>query len=154
MDAINFFRRKNMGKCSMVLVLLLLTSCSVRKQEQEKEQKKEVHCPRIIPEDFYVRMESNPDVLVLDTRTRSEYAEERIPGARFAGKPEELDQLVDTLDKGKPLFIYCEYEDRTDTVCWILKNEKHFRNVYILKGGYELWKKVNLPVDTSRREEF
>ena len=143
-----------MGKCSMVLVLLLLTSCSVRKQEQEKEQKKEVHCPRIIPEDFYVRMESNQDVLVLDTRTRSEYAEERIPGARFAGKPEELDQLVDTLDKGKPIFIYCEYEDRTDTVCRILKNEKHFRNVYILKGGYELWKKVNLPVDTSRRKDF
>ncbi|MBS3768788.1 MAG: rhodanese-like domain-containing protein [Bacteroidales bacterium] len=141
-----------MVRCSIVLVLLLLTSCSVQKQEQEQE--KEVHCSRIIPEDFYVRMESNPDVLVLDTRVRSEYAKERIPGARFAGKPEELDQLLDTLDKGKPLFIYCEYGDRTDTVCWILKNEKHFRNVYILKGGYELWKKVNLPVDKSRREEF
>ncbi|MGM0504381.1 MAG: rhodanese-like domain-containing protein [Bacteroidota bacterium] len=137
-----------MMKYSIVLVLVIIISCSVQKQE------KEVHCPRIIPEDFYVRMESNPDVMILDTRVESEYAEERIPGARFAGKQEKLDQMVDTLDKSKTIFIYCEYEDRSFTVCRILKDEKQFTDVYILEGGYDMWKKVNLPVDTSHRQVY
>ena len=148
MDAIIFLRRKKMMKYSIVFVLVVLTSCAVQKQ------KKEVHCPEIIPEDFYVRMESNPDAIVLDTRIRSEYAEERIPRARFAGKREALDELTDSLEKATPIFVYCEYEDRSSTVCRILKGEKEFKNVYLLKGGYDMWKKVNLPVDSSQRQVF
>ena len=137
-----------MRKNSIVLILLLITSCAVQKQ------KSEVHCPKIIPEDFYVKMESNPEVLVLDTRIRSEYAEDRIPGARFAGKREKLNELVDSIDKATPVYIYCEYEDRSSTVCRILKEEKQFKNVFMLKGGYDMWKKVNLPLDRSHKQVY
>ncbi len=132
------------------LILLFVTSCALHTQKE----KKAVNCPEIIPEDFYVEMESNPDALVLDTRIRSEYAEERIPGALFAGNRENLDQLTDTISKSTPVYIYCDYEDRSSTVCRIMKEEKEFSNVYILKGGFEMWKKVNLPVDKSQRQVF
>ena len=135
-------------KNSIVLILLFITSCAVHTQKE----KEAVHCPKIIPEDFYVKIESNPDAMVLDTRIRSEYAEDRIPGARFAGKREKLDQLVDSVDNATPVYIYCEYEDRSATVCRILKREKQFKNVYMLKGGYDMWKKVNLPVDKNHRQ--
>lgn len=135
----------------MVLILIFITSsCGV----QTKTEKSEVHCPEAIPEDLYVQIETNPDALVLDTRIESEYAEERIPGARFAGKREKLDQLVDSLDKTTPVYIYCDYEDRSSSVCRILKKEKGFQNVYLLEGGYEMWKKVNLPVDTTQKQVY
>ena len=135
-------------KNSIVLILIFITSCSVFTHKE----KKAVHCPEVIPEDFYVQMESNPEALVLDTRIPSEFAEERIPGARYAGSRENLDQLTDTISRSIPVYIYCDYEDRSSTVCRILKEEKQFRNVYILKGGFNMWKKVNLPVDKSQRQ--
>jgi len=138
-----------MMKKTIVVILLFLSSCFVSKQQEKVSS-----CRELIPETFYVRMESNPDAVVLDTRILSEYAEERIPRARFAGNHEKLNGLVDSLDRETPLFIYCEYEDRSNTVCNILTKEKKFENVYKLEGGYEMWKKVNLPVDTTKRKVF
>lgn len=127
-------------------MLLIIPACIIQKE------KKAFDCKGLIPENFYVRMETNPESVVLDTRIASEYAEDRVPGARFAGRREKLEEIVDSLNRSRPVLIYCEYEDRSNTVCRILKKEKHFENVFKLKGGYTMWKKVNMPVDTSRRK--
>ena len=130
-------------------MLLFVSACTLL-----KEQNTEHACVKLMAEDFYVETQRHPEALLLDTRIVREYKEERIPGARFAGTRDALNRLVDSLDRDVPLYIYCEHEDRTATVCDILIGKKGFKNVHALQGGYYMWKKVNLPVDTSHRQVY
>jgi len=136
-------------KNATFVILLFASACTLL-----KKQNTEHACSKLIAEDFYVETQRHPEALLLDTRMVREYEEERIPGARFAGNRDALNRLVDSLDRFVPLYIYCEHEDRTSTVCNILIGEKGFKIVYELQGGYYMWKKLNLPVDTSHRQVY
>ena len=102
------------------------------------------------PEEFYIKMNRSYNKKILDVRLFSEYRQERIPGAVLASKREELIDIVDSLDRDLPLFVYCDDGQRSTTVCKILTNEKDFRNVYNLEEGLYMWKKVGLPIDDKK----
>lgn len=100
-------------------------------------------------EKFYLLIHED-HALVIDCRIPEKYEKDRIDGAFHAPGKKELLSLTDTLDKSLPIVVYCDYGDRSGTVCEILTKEKGFSEVYNLDKGLDEWKIVGLPIDTSR----
>lgn len=79
------------------------------------------------------------DGIILDVRTPGEYANGNIGGSinidfRDAG----FAASVDTLDKTKPVYVYCQSGGRSGQAKEILINQG-FTKVYNLVGGYGNW---------------
>ncbi|MFW6203085.1 MAG: rhodanese-like domain-containing protein [Marinilabilia sp.] len=101
---------------------------------------------------FYERMNESEDAVILDTRICEDFKTGRIPGALYAGEKKVLLKLVSEMDQDRPLFIYCDYGDRSETVVDILKKEG-FRNRFHLKEGFDEWREKGFPVDDHSMEK-
>jgi len=128
----------------LILICTLFTGIFQSSNGQEKSG-----YTNLSPEEFYVKMNEKPGAVVLDTRLEPDYNEKRISGAHLVSGKDMLLSFVDTLAKDIPLFVYCYDGDRSKTACKILTRQLNFYNVYNLKEGIELWKKMNLPVDNK-----
>ncbi len=89
--------------------------------------------------------ESNPDFVILDVRTREEFAGGHIENAAnldFYSKTfrDELNQL----DKNEMYLIYCRSGNRSGKALAIME-ELAFREVYNMSGGMIKWKTEGLP---------
>ncbi len=89
--------------------------------------------------------ESNPDFVILDVRTREEFAGGHIENAinlDFYSKTfrDELNQL----DKNEMYLIYCRSGNRSGKALDIME-ELAFREVYNMSGGMIKWKAEGLP---------
>ena len=100
---------------------------------------------------FYELMNESEQAMVLDTRICEEFKASRIPGALYAGEKKVLLEIVSDMDQDRPLFIYCDYGDRSETVIEILK-EEGFNNLYHLADGFDVWRKNGFPVDDNPME--
>ena len=89
---------------------------------------------------FEQTLSQTPKPQLIDVRTPQEYGEGHLPGAilmnvRDAG----FDSLIRTLDKTRPVFVYCRTGKRSLEAATVL--EKHqFKAVYNLEGGIVAWK--------------
>ncbi len=101
--------------------------------------------------EFYKVINEADHAVVLDTRICEEFKNERIPGALYAGEKKILLNLVSDMKKDRPLLIYCDYGDRSQTVIQILKKEG-FKNLYHLEKGFDEWRKQEFPVDDHPME--
>ena len=130
-----------MKKLTSLLIILVFVSFSAYAQDKGNRIK------NLDASEFYIKMESNPASVVLDVRLFSEYKEERIPGALIANEKSKLIPLTDTINRGIPIFVYCDDGERSKTVCEILTEEQGFQKVYNLKKGLREWKRLGLPMD-------
>lgn len=87
-----------------------------------------------------------PDAVVLDVRTASEYTRERIKGAFLIDieRPGFKEQAK-RFNKRKIYLIYGESGTEGAEACEIM-SELGFEKLYNLKNGFEGWKKRNKPV--------
>lgn len=97
---------------------------------------------------FYEIMNESEHAVVLDTRICKEFKTDRIPGALYAGEKKVLRKLVSDMDKDRPLLIYCDYGDRSETVIEILEKEG-FKKLYHLEEGLDEWRKQGFPIDDN-----
>jgi rhodanese-related sulfurtransferase len=96
---------------------------------------------------FQKKLAETPDRIILDVRTLNEYNKGRIPesicidyyGNDFRAK-------VALLDKNKPVFTYCAAGPRSESASKILA-DMGFKEVYMLKGGFNAWLKEKKPVE-------
>lgn len=102
----------------------------------------------IEPADFYEMTSEYNQYLLIDVRVWNDYQINRIPDAVWGGDLLHLNNLVSNLDVNTPLFIYCDYGDRTRVVAKILK-KKGFKKIYQLNGGLSSWINQNFPLDTT-----
>ena len=102
--------------------------------------------------DFYEKMNTHQDYIILDVRLYEEFLEDRIPGAFYAGEKKVLMKLVKDKSKETLMLVYCEYGERSNTVLKIL-DSKGFQNVYHLENGYLEWKEQGFPVDDTNINE-
>ncbi len=80
----------------------------------------------------------NPQLV--DVRTPKEYHEGYLPGAiNIDIKDISFDSLILTLDKTRPVFIYCRSGKRSLEAASVLEKNK-FKVVYNLDGGINAWK--------------
>lgn len=105
--------------------------------------------PFVSPDAVHVRLQDNPDAVLIDVRTPEEYANEHVPGSvnvqphTFADDLEQKKAFLDT-----KVYVMCLSSQRSAMAAKNLKN-LGFSNVSVVKGGLTLWKKQGLPTTKS-----
>jgi len=85
-------------------------------------------------------MAAHPDLQIIDVRTDGEVSAGMIEGAKQMdiSKPNFKEQLA-TLDKSKPVLVYCASGRRSKSAQNIMKDEG-FNEVHNLTRGYSGWR--------------
>ncbi len=82
---------------------------------------------------------SQPNVVVLDVRTKEEMAQGRIKGAtNLDFYASDFGAKLDKLQKDKTYLVYCRSGNRSARACSLLA-KKGYESIYNLKGGYLNW---------------
>jgi rhodanese-related sulfurtransferase len=125
-----------MKKLLNLLVTLLFSGAAI------SQQKKAVNA-----NDFENLIANNKGILI-DVRTPQEFQEGRIAGAVNADwkNPDVFEKQTDSLDKSKPVYLYCLAGVRSEKAAARLV-EKGFKNVVGLHGGIEEWRKAGKPIE-------
>ncbi len=89
------------------------------------------------------------EALLIDIREPMEYAREHIRGARLEPLS-QLDKANFSAVTGKVAVFYCRSGNRTRQSADLLAHSG-FRDIYVLDGGIEAWKKAGLPIEEDRR---
>ncbi len=90
--------------------------------------------------DWLSQLEADPNAVILDVRTQSEWEEGIIPNAIHIDiyKGQGFIYEVDALDKSKNYYVYCKAGGRSAQACSIM-NQLGFENTYNLLGGIMEW---------------
>jgi len=87
------------------------------------------------------QLKNDPNAVILDVRTPSEWSEGVIPNAAmidiYRGQGFIYD--VDQLDKSKNYYVYCKAGGRSAQACQIM-NQLGFEKTFNLLGGMMQWK--------------
>jgi rhodanese-related sulfurtransferase len=130
---------------SVLLVIALLIpvmSCSISRSAGFEDISVE-ECYTLIQEN-----QENPDFIILDVRTPSEYASGYIENAVNLDYYEDgFEETLDTYDKNKTYLIYCRTANRTASVMNIMQRLE-FTGVYNMRGGINAWTSAGYPVVT------
>jgi len=130
---------------SVLLVIALLIpvmSCSVSRSTGFEDISVE-ECYTLIREN-----KDNPDFIILDVRTPSEYASGYIKNAVNLDYYEnDFEETLDTYDKNKTYLIYCRTANRSGAVMKIMQRLE-FAEVYNMQGGINAWISAGYPVVT------
>lgn len=130
---------------SVLLVIALLIpvmSCSISRSAGFEDISVE-ECYTLIQEN-----QENPDFIILDVRTPSEYASGYIENAvNLDYYEDDFEITLDTYDKNKTYLIYCRTANRTASVMNIMQRLE-FTEVYNMRGGINAWTSAGYPVVT------
>jgi len=89
---------------------------------------------------------SNNNVQLLDVRTPNEYNSGHIKGSvNMNYYDQDFSEQVLSLDKNKPVYVYCRSGVRSKYSSDILK-KLGFKKIYNLKGGILNWSAKKLPL--------
>ncbi len=100
-------------------------------------------------DEFYIKLNSTTEKLILDVRELRDFEKERIPNSISASNQQILLGFTDTVDYETPLFLYCDFISRSIDVSEILE-KKGFKIIYILEDGFTGWKKKKLPIEKKK----
>ena len=80
------------------------------------------------------------DIQLVDVRRPEEFEAGKIEGAVNMNvlEPETFKEQIETLDKSKPVYIYCRSGNRSGKAAMLMQ-ELGFKAIYDLEGGYLNW---------------
>lgn len=94
----------------------------------------------LVPADKFKELMNNEDAQILDVRTPEEYGRGKIGDAvNMNFFDADFKEQVATLDKSKPVLIYCAAGGRSAKAVSIMK-DMGFKEIHELKGGYGAWR--------------
>lgn len=115
----------------VVLLFSLLSSTACQSQSTDGQKVETLE-----GEAFLDSLEGAPDAYLIDCRTSAERATGVIAGAiGMDYSSPAFRQNLDTLDRARPVFVYCQRGGRSAKAAAIL-DEMGFSRVVDLKGGY------------------
>jgi len=99
-------------------------------------------------------MESNPDLVIVDVRTREEYESGHIPNA-VSIPFNEFEGRIDELNKEKETLVYCLFLGcwRSPTACQILV-DNGFVSVYNMPDGIAAWRDAGYWIEIIHRGDL
>ncbi len=116
-------------------LLLSLTSCNSSGRSEVE---------MISPIDVYEAVYGEDSLQLIDVRTQKEYEVSHLKSAQnICVTSDDFKEKVATLDKQKPVYVYCKKGGRSAQAASILK-EMGFTKVYDLQGGIASWKEEGL----------
>ncbi len=98
----------------------------------------------ISPIDVYEAVYGEDSLQLVDVRTQEEFEVSHLKNAQnICVTSDDFKEKVATLDKQKPVYVYCKKGGRSAQAATILK-EMGFTKVYDLQGGIASWKEEGL----------
>lgn len=92
-------------------------------------------------------LSKQPNTVILDVRTASEYADGHLPGAMNVDvNSPDFDERVAKLDKTKIYAVHCRSGGRSVRACADLTG-KGFATLYNLDGGINAWIAAGKPIE-------
>jgi len=105
---------------------------------------------KLSPTAFAQKIASLPEAPIIDVRTPEEYLNGHFPNAlNMDWNGSDFDKQISSLDKGKPVFVYCLSGGRSTSAAYKMR-EVGFKEVYELDGGIMKWRRDNLPETTQK----
>lgn len=127
------------------LILVLSFSCVQKHESQDN------HISTVSPNVFKSKMLEIPNAVLVDVRTPKECASGMLENAQQINYHDtDFETKIKTLDKSKPVFVYCRLGGRSGKTALLLK-EAGFNQIYDLNGGITAWKKQGLKVIQSEK---
>ena len=112
---------------------VIFTSCQGVAQKEGTTNK------TITPSEFEQKL-TQPNAQLIDVRTPEEYTDGGIPGSvNMNYNAADFDQNLATLDKEKPVLVYCLSGGRSGSAANKMNN-MGFKEVYNLQGGIVQWR--------------
>ena len=128
-----------MKKILFFLILTAFISCQKNKPQKSTAAENPEVIEMLTSVEFAEHIK-NKDVQLIDVRMKSEFDEGHIEGAKnFHIYGKEFQDSILTLDKEKPVYLYCKAGARSEEAALELK-KSGFKKVYDLKGGFSSWK--------------
>lgn len=83
--------------------------------------------------------------LILDVRSPGEFSTGHLQNAiNWDWNGSDFDKQLSTLDKSKPVFVYCQAGGRSSSAADKMRSVG-FKQVYEMEGGIRKWREANLP---------
>lgn len=125
----------------MVFVALILNSCTNGLTQNGKTI--------LSVSEFAKKMNELPTAPILDVRTPEEYSNGHLINAlNYDWNGTEFEKQLATLDKAKPVFVYCLSGGRSSAAASKMRTSG-FTQVYEMDGGIMKWRGANLPETTK-----
>jgi len=106
------------------------------------------HIQECTAADVKARLDNGEDLLMIDVREESEYANAHIPGAKHLGKGViERDIEKEVPDTDTEMILYCGGGYRSALAADNLR-KMGYTQAISMDGGFRGWKEANLPVDS------
>ena len=101
----------------------------------------------LVDSNKFEQQTKEPTSQIIDVRTADEFAEGHIQKAvNFDVNSDDFITKIATLDKEKPVMVYCRSGGRSAKAAGILK-DNGFKQVYDLDGGIMDWNGANKPIE-------
>ena len=113
----------------LLFFLIVATSNAFAQNDTVKE---------LSPKHFNRILQLNPDVVLIDIRSKKEFKKAHIASAHFAPNSEKLFHLIDSLGTSKDYLLYCKYGERSIDAGKMIY-EKYKIKVCSLQGGLDAW---------------
>lgn len=126
---------------ALITFTVILNSCSTGQSQKAKANLTAV--------EFSEKIKELPNAPVIDVRTPVEFSSGHLQNAQnidISGG--DFKQQIETLDKSKPVFVYCLSGGRSASATSAMR-EAGFNEVYELDGGIMKWRAANLSETTS-----
>jgi len=118
-------------------------SCKDASAETSKTDEIEL----ISPQQVYDAVHNNESIQLVDVRTKEEYTESHLKGAQnICVTDDDFNEKVKTLDKNKPVYVYCKKGVRSADAAKKLQ-KMGFTKIYDMEGGILLWEEKKLETE-------
>jgi len=131
-------------KIYQAILVLLCINCIAAGQNNDS-----VNYILLSPSEFQQLYQAEPTGFFADIREGFEYRRARIAGFINMPSSGNIDLATDTINKNRPIFLYCTTNVRGRRVATRF-TDKGFERVYCLDGGIRAWENEGLPVDRTR----
>ncbi|MGF1457613.1 MAG: rhodanese-like domain-containing protein [Leptolyngbyaceae cyanobacterium] len=98
-------------------------------------------------EDLKARLDwGEPALTIIDVRDRESFNNQRIQGAIHYAEANLVEQVKQTLETERDIYIYADSESAASSAATKL-DEAGFEKVAILQGGLQAWSAVSGPIE-------
>lgn len=122
---------------SIAFIAIIFNSCGHGQTETSKIN--------LSVSEFAKKITEIPSATIIDVRTPDEFSKGHLVSAKnYDWNGNQFDKQIASLDKSKPVFVYCLSGGRSSSAANKMK-ASGFKTVYELNGGILKWRGANLP---------
>ena len=127
----------------LLIAMVAFQSC----KDNSKDEATTGEIELISPQQVYDAVYSTDSVQLVDVRTPKEYKISHLRGSQnICATGDDFEEKVKTLDKNKPVYVYCRVGGRSADAAKKLE-KMGFTKIYDMDGGILLWEEEKLEIE-------